>query len=68
MNRPELFFMLSDGDIVGIRHIAIMTWVGEGADKRCELILSNGGKKRLTKKEAESIQSTMMNECMVLMV
>jgi hypothetical protein len=59
--------MLNDGDVVGIRHIAIMTFVGEGSDKRCELILAGGGKKKLSVKEAERIRSTMRDECLMLM-
>jgi hypothetical protein len=56
------FIMLNDGDVIGIRHIVIITAVAD----RCELILSNGAKKKLTAKEGERIRSAMLNECLIL--
>ena len=67
MTTPE-FISLNDGDVIGIRHIIIMTFVGDAADARCELVLSNGAKKKLTAREGERIRSTLINECLILPV
>jgi hypothetical protein len=61
------FVETRDGDIIGIQHIVIMTFVGEGTDKRCELILAGGAKKKISAKEGESIRSSLRDEYMILM-
>jgi hypothetical protein len=43
-----------------------MAFIGDGADARCELILANGAKKKLTVREGESIRSTLLIECLLL--
>ena len=65
MTTPE-FILLSDGDIVGIRHIIAILFVEVEGEKRCELILSNGVKKKISEREGENIRSTMIGECMLL--
>jgi hypothetical protein len=65
MTTPQ-FVMLNDGDVIGIRHIVILTFAGGEGDKRCELIMANGIKKKLSVKEGEDIRSALMNECLLI--
>jgi hypothetical protein len=69
MTTPE-FISLNDGDVIGIRHIVIITFVGGvgDTDKRCELILSNGAKKKISVREGEHIRSALINECLLVTV
>jgi hypothetical protein len=66
MTTPQ-FIMLADCDVIGIRHIVILTFAGvQEAEKRCELILANGIKKKLTVKEGECIRSAMLSEGLLI--
>jgi hypothetical protein len=67
MTSPE-FIMLSDGDIIGIRHIVAMLFVdtGEG-EKRAEIVLSGGMKKKISADEGEHIRSSLINEALMML-
>jgi hypothetical protein len=65
MTSPE-FIMLSDGDIIGIRHIVFMTFVEVEGEKRAEIVLSNGAKKKLSEKEGQSIRMALINEALMM--
>jgi hypothetical protein len=67
MTTPESI-SLNDGDVIGIRHIVIMTFIGDAADARCELILANGAKKKISVREGEHIRSALINECLMVVV
>jgi hypothetical protein len=66
MTSPE-FIMLSDDDIIGIRHIIAMLFVDVEGAKRCELILSNGAKKKLSVEQGEHIRSSLINEALMML-